>query len=103
MDIATTPPTVTVGIPTGLDPEAIRRRKAALIAAGTDPLLAEKLATDAEEQQALRDLQLKAEVSTVEVPVVAEVAVVTASPDAAAPKASPDAAAPKASVKKGAN
>lgn len=40
---------------TGTDPEKLRDRKAALIAAGTDPLLAEKLATDACEQQERRD------------------------------------------------
>lgn len=39
----------------GPDPEKLRDRKAALIAAGTDPLLAEKLAQDACEQQQRRD------------------------------------------------
>ena len=48
-------PPVTVGLPSGLDPEKVRTRKGALIAAGTDPLLAEKLAIDAELQQSARD------------------------------------------------
>lgn len=39
----------------GPDPEKVRDRKAALIAAGTDPLLAAQLAVDACEQQARRD------------------------------------------------
>lgn len=46
---------VSVGLPEGLAPEKVRARKAALIAAGTDPLLAEKLAIDACLAQADRD------------------------------------------------
>jgi hypothetical protein len=51
-------PVVTVGIPKNLDPDKVLKRKEALIRAGTEPLLAEKLATDAEQQQYLRDHQL---------------------------------------------
>lgn len=54
-DTPTAEPTVSVGLPAGLAPEKVRARKAALIAAGTEPLLAEKLAIDACEQQAARD------------------------------------------------
>jgi hypothetical protein len=55
MTETTTAAPITVGLPSGLDPEKVRARKGALIAAGTDPLLAEKLAIDAELQQAARD------------------------------------------------
>jgi hypothetical protein len=51
-------PEVTVGLPSGLDQNAVVERKRALIAAGTDPLLAEKLAVDAEVQQAARNKQI---------------------------------------------
>lgn len=54
-------PVVTVGIPTNLDPDKVLARKKALIAAGTEPLLAEKLAIDAEQQQYLRDHHLSVE------------------------------------------
>lgn len=54
-ETTTSAPAISVGLPAGLDPEKVRARKAALIAAGTDPLLAEKLAIDAEGQQAARD------------------------------------------------
>jgi hypothetical protein len=61
-------PVVTVGIPTNLDPEKILARKKALIAAGTEPLLAEKLAIDAEQQQYLRDHQLSVSATVEERP-----------------------------------
>lgn len=59
-------PVVTVGIPTNLDAEKVLARKKALIAAGTEPLIAEKFAIDAEQQQYLRDheLTLEAKVET---------------------------------------
>lgn len=53
--------TVTVGVPKGLDPEAVRRRKALLMRAGVDPLLAEGLAVSAETEQALLDERVAAE------------------------------------------
>lgn len=72
--------TVSVGLPSGLDPEKVRDRKIALIAAGTEPLLAEKLAIDAETLQVARDASLKPVIATVEVPVIAEVPIVAAEP-----------------------
>jgi hypothetical protein len=52
----TTPaPELTVGLPPGLNPTAVLARKSAMIAAGMEPLLAEKLAIDAEREQARRD------------------------------------------------
>jgi hypothetical protein len=39
----------------GISAEAVRARMAALIAAGTDPIVAEKFAHDAEQQQAWHD------------------------------------------------
>ena len=48
-------PEVTVGLPSGLDKSKVLARKKALIAAGTDTLLAEKLAIDAESAQLKRD------------------------------------------------
>lgn len=56
---AAAPEKVSVGLPSGLDPEKVRARKSALIAAGTEPLLAEKLASVAEEQQLRRDAENK--------------------------------------------
>ena len=47
-------PEVTVGLPSGLNSTAVLARKKALISAGTDPLLAEKLAIDAEREQSRR-------------------------------------------------
>ena len=79
-----TPPAVhmTVGLPQGLNPEAVLKRKAALINAGTEPLLAEKFAIDAEQQQHLRDKHLKAVATTKTVPVTTEVTTVKTVKDA---------------------
>ena len=52
---APAPETVTVGLPSGLDKIKVAARKKALISAGTDTLLAEKLAIDAESAQLKRD------------------------------------------------
>jgi hypothetical protein len=48
-------PAVAVGVPANLDRDKVLARQKALIAAGTDPVLAEKLAIDVEQQQFLRD------------------------------------------------
>jgi hypothetical protein len=48
-------PVVTVGLPKNVDHDKVLARKEALIKAGTEPLLAEKIAIDAEQQQWLRD------------------------------------------------
>jgi hypothetical protein len=77
---------VTVGLPKDVDPQKVLSRKTALMRAGTEPLIAEKLAIDAEAQQALRDKNLKAEVHLEEVPVTAKVAVVETEPDASKKK-----------------
>lgn len=50
-----TPAPETVGLPSGLNPKAVLARKSALIAAGTEPLLAEHLAIQAERGQVHRD------------------------------------------------
>lgn len=71
----------TVGLPHNLDPEAVLKRKVALINAGTEPLLAEKFAIDAEQQQHLRDKHLKAVATLKEVPATTEVIEVTTEPD----------------------
>jgi hypothetical protein len=52
--------TNSIGLPDGVDPDKVNARRAALIQAGTDPLLAGKLAIDAEAQQAIRDRKLAA-------------------------------------------
>lgn len=74
-------PVVTVGIPTNLDPKKVLERKKALIAAGTEPLLAEKLAVDAEQQQYLRDHHLSTSASVEERPVTETVLVIKTHPD----------------------
>lgn len=48
-------PALAVGLPTGLSSTAVAARKAALIAAGSPPIYAEKFAIDAEQQQAWHD------------------------------------------------
>jgi hypothetical protein len=48
-------PEVTVGLPSGLDPQKVLERKKALLSAGMDPVYAEKFAVDAELEQARRD------------------------------------------------
>jgi hypothetical protein len=77
---------VTVGLPKDVDPKKVLDRKIALMRAGTEPLIAEKLAIDAEAQQALRDKHLKAEVHLEDRPVTAKVAVVETEPDASKKK-----------------
>jgi len=79
--IVATAPVVTVGVPGNLDPKKVLERKMALIKAGTEPLIAEKLAIDAESQQALRDQGLAAELKLKQVPVTAQVADLTVKPD----------------------
>jgi hypothetical protein len=74
-------PVVTVGIPTNLDPNKILARKKALIAAGTEPLLAEKLAIDAEQQQWLRDNELSVSATVEQRPVTENVLVIKTHPD----------------------
>jgi len=54
-------PEATIGLPSGLKSEAVLARKRALIGAGTEPLLAEKLAIDAESAQVARDKAIAAE------------------------------------------
>jgi hypothetical protein len=75
---------VSVGLPADLDVERVRQRKIQLMNAGTEGLLAEKLAIDAETQQLQRDRGLAAEVSTKEVPVTTTVPEVTLKPDGSA-------------------
>lgn len=77
---------VTVGLPKDLDVEKVRQRKIALMRAGTEALLAEKLAIDAETQQLQRDKHLTADVHMEEVPVTAKVPVVDLKPDPKAKK-----------------
>jgi hypothetical protein len=48
-------PALAVGLPTGLSSTAVAARKAAMVAAGTPPMYAEKFAIDAEQQQAWHD------------------------------------------------
>jgi hypothetical protein len=74
-------PVVTVGIPTNLNPEKILARKKALIEAGTEPLLAEKLAIDAEQQQYLRDHHLSLEAKVEERTAKEDVLVIKAKKD----------------------
>jgi hypothetical protein len=74
-------PVVTVGIPTNLDPDKILDRKKRLIAAGTEPLLAEKLAIDAEQQQYLRDHHLSIEATVEERPATETVLKIRTKPD----------------------
>ena len=74
-------PVVTVGIPTNLDPGKILARKKALIAAGTEPLLAEKLAIDAEQQQYLRDHHLSVSATVEERTTTEKVLVLKTHPD----------------------
>ena len=74
-------PVVTVGIPKNLDPEKILARKKALIDAGTEPLLAEKLATDAEQQQWLRDHHLSITATVEERPSTEKVLMIRTHPD----------------------
>jgi len=69
-------PVVTVGLPKTLDPDKILARKKALMAAGTEPLLAEKLAIDAEQQQYLRDHQLSVSATVEERPITEKVLVI---------------------------
>lgn len=52
-------PALAVGLPTGLSSTAVAARKAALIAAGTPAIYAEKFAIDAEQQQAWHDADAK--------------------------------------------
>lgn len=47
--------TITVGLPPGISADAVLARKKALIAAGTDHLLADRLAIECEVQQARRN------------------------------------------------
>lgn len=75
-------PVVTVGIPTNLKPEKILARKKALIEAGTEPLLAEKLAIDAEQQQYLRDHHLSLEATVEKRPSTEDTLVIKAKKDA---------------------
>jgi hypothetical protein len=75
-------PVVTVGIPTNLKPEKIAARKKALMDAGTEPLLAEKLAVDAEQQQYLRDHHLSVEATVKERTVKEDVLEIKAKKDA---------------------
>ncbi len=75
-------PVVTVGLPKNLNPEKILARKKALIDAGTEPLLAEKLATDAEQQQYLRDHHLGLEAKVEKRVVEEDVLVVKTKKDA---------------------
>jgi hypothetical protein len=49
---------VTVGVPSGVDPEKVKARKILLIQNGTEPLIAEKLAIDAELHQQLHDKKI---------------------------------------------
>jgi len=74
-------PVVTVGIPTNLDPDKVLARKKALIAAGTEPLLAEKLAIDAEQQQYLRDHHLSVTATVEERPATETVLKLRTHPD----------------------
>jgi hypothetical protein len=74
-------PVVTIGIPTNLDPNKVLARKKALIAAGTEPLLAEKLAIDAEQQQYLRDNQLSVSATVEERQTTEKVLVLKTHPD----------------------
>ncbi len=53
------PPGLIIALPDGINAAAVAVRKAALIAAGTDPLIAERLAIDAEAQQALSDARTR--------------------------------------------
>jgi hypothetical protein len=53
--VAEADPALAVGLPSGLSSTAVAARKAALIAAGTPPIYAEKFAIDAEQQQAWHD------------------------------------------------
>jgi len=74
-------PVVTVGIPTNLDPDKILARKKALIAAGTEALLAEKLAIDAEQQQYLRDHHLSVSATVEDRPATEKVLKLKTQPD----------------------
>ena len=48
-----------IGVPEGVDPEKVAERAAVMIANGTNPMLAEKLAIDAEQAQVHRDAAFK--------------------------------------------
>lgn len=74
-------PVVTVGLPTNLDSDKVLARKKALIAAGTEPLLAEKLAIDAEQQQYLRDHHLSVTATVEERPATETVLKLRTHPD----------------------
>lgn len=52
-------PAISVGLPKGVSSTAVAARKAALMAAGTPAIYAEKIAIDAEEQQAWHDAKPK--------------------------------------------
>jgi len=51
----TSTPKLNIGLPEGVDIENVRSRAAVMIANGTHPLQAEKLAIDAEQAQIHRD------------------------------------------------
>ena len=51
----TTSPGITIGLPDGVDKDKVTARATAMIALGTHPLQAEKLAIDAELAQKVRD------------------------------------------------
>ena len=53
--LSTPAPTLALRAPAGIHPAAILARQAAMIEAGTHPILAERLASSASENQALRD------------------------------------------------
>jgi hypothetical protein len=74
-------PVVTVGVPTNLAPDKVLARKKALIEAGTEPLLAEKLAIDAEQQQYLRDHHLSLSATVEERPATETVLKIKTHPD----------------------
>ena len=54
-----------------LDWDAVQTRSRAMVEAGTHPMIADRLARDAAQNQALRERQLKLAGSVVQVPVAA--------------------------------